>query len=352
MSTILVHDGSVTKKVMVTGGAGFIGSHVCVELLARGDDVVVVDNLVNASARAVDAIGAVTGRPPAFHELDVRDAAGLVKVFGEHEIEAVVHCAGLKAVGESVREPLAYWDCNVGGTIALLEAMDEAGVRDLVFSSSATVYAEDAPRPLREDAPLGPTNPYGQTKFVIERLLGDVAAAGPWRFVSLRYFNPVGAHPSGELGEDPRGEPNNLMPRLLHFARDEEPAITVYGDDWPTADGTGVRDYLHVVDLAVGHLAAIDALRDLPGHTTVNLGTGNGVSVLELVDAVERASGVTFERRVVDRRPGDVATSFASVDRAVELLGWRAERGIDEMAADSWRFFERHPDGFDGDTGT
>ncbi len=348
MSTILVHDGPVTKKVMVTGGAGFIGSHVCVELLGRGDDVVIVDNLVNASARAVDAVESVTGREVAFHELDLRDGAGLAKVFAERDIDAVVHCAGLKAVGESVREPLAYWDCNVGGTISLLEAMDGAGVRDLVFSSSATVYAEDAPRPLDEDAPLGPTNPYGQTKLVIERLLDDVAPAGDWRFLSLRYFNPVGAHASGELGEDPRGEPNNLMPRLLHFARDERPAITIYGDDWPTEDGTGVRDYLHVVDLAVGHLAAIDALVDLPGHTAVNLGTGNGVSVLQLVAAVERASGVTFERQLVDRRPGDVATSFASVGRAAELFDWRAERGIDEMAADSWRWFERHPDGFDG----
>lgn len=347
MAPILVHHGPVTKKVMVTGGAGFIGSHVCVELLGRGDDVVIVDNLANASARAVDAITAIAGRPAAFHELDLRDRVGLTKVFGEHGIDAVVHCAGLKAVGESVREPLAYWDCNVVGTISLLEVMDDAGVRDLVFSSSATVYAEDAPRPLHEDAPLGPTNPYGQTKFVIEQLLGDLAPAGDWRFVSLRYFNPVGAHPSGELGEDPRGEPNNLMPRLLHFARDERPAITVYGDDWPTTDGTGVRDYLHVVDLAVGHLAAIDALGDLPGHTVVNLGTGNGVSVLELVAAVERASGVSFERQVVDRRAGDVATSFAAVDRAVELFDWRAEKGIDEMAADSWRWSERHPDGFE-----
>lgn len=349
MSSIVVHHGSVTKKVMVTGGAGFIGSHVCVELLDRGDEVVIVDNLANSSARAVDAIGTVAGRTPAFHELDLRDRAGLAKVFAEHDVDAVIHCAGLKAVGESVREPLAYWDCNVGGTITLLEVMDDAGVHDLVFSSSATVYAEEAPRPLREDAPLGPTNPYGQTKYVIERLLGDVAPAGDWRFLSLRYFNPVGAHASGELGEDPRGEPNNLMPRLLHFARDERPSITVYGDDWPTVDGTGVRDYLHVVDLAMGHLAAIDALDGLAGHTAVNLGTGNGVSVLQLVEAVERASGVSFERHVVDRRAGDVATSFASVDRAVELLGWRAGRGIDEMAADTWRFFERHPDGFDGE---
>lgn len=308
----------------------------------------IVDNLVNSSPRAVDAVAAVTGRIPAFFELDLRDRVGLAKVFAEHAVDVVVHCAGLKAVGESVREPLAYWDCNVGGTITLLEVMAEAGVHDLVFSSSATVYAEDAPRPLDERAPLGPTNPYGQTKFVIERLLGDVAPAGDWRFISLRYFNPVGAHPSGELGEDPRGEPNNLMPRLLHFAGDDAPAITVYGDDWPTDDGTGVRDYLHVVDLAVGHLAAIDAVPGLPGHTAVNLGTGRGVSVLELVEAVERASGVSFERQVVDRRPGDVATSFASVDRAVELLGWRAERGIDEMAADSWRWFEQHPAGFDG----
>ncbi|MEM8903523.1 MAG: NAD-dependent epimerase/dehydratase family protein, partial [Actinomycetota bacterium] len=191
-----------------------------------------------------------------------------------------------------------------------------------------------------------PTNPYGQTKYLIERLLGDVAPAGDWRFLSLRYFNPVGAHASGELGEDPRGEPNNLMPRLLHFARDERPSITVYGDDWPTVDGTGVRDYLHVVDLAVGHLAAIDALDRLQGHTAVNLGTGNGVSVLQLVEAVEQASGVAFERHVVERRPGDVATSFASVDLAPQLLGWRAERGIDEMAADSWRWSELHPDGF------
>ncbi|MEM9609874.1 MAG: UDP-glucose 4-epimerase GalE [Actinomycetota bacterium] len=338
----------MNRNVLVTGGAGYIGSHTTVSLLDAGDDVVIYDDLSNSSPHAIEAIEAIAGRAPTFVQGDVRDEAALGKLFAEHPIDAVVHCAAKKAVGESVELPVLYWDVNVGGTMKLLAAMTDAGVVDLVFSSSATVYAEDAPRPLVEDSPLGPTNPYGSTKFVVERLLADVAPAGEWRFTSLRYFNPVGAHPSGDLGEDPRGIPNNLMPRILHFATQDQPSITIYGDDWPTPDGTGVRDYLHVVDLAEAHLAALDARPEPGTHRAINVGTGQGVSVLELVAGVERASGVTFERIVQERRPGDVAASFATVDHAVEVLGWRATRGLDDMCADSWRWFERHPQGFAG----
>lgn len=343
---MVVQDGPVNRNVLVTGGAGYIGSHVTVALLDAGDDVVVFDDLSNSSPRALDAVATIAGRAPTFVRGDVCDGEALAKVFAQHSIDAVVHCAAKKAVGESVEQPGRYWAVNVGGTIALLAAMGEAGVSDLVFSSSATVYAEDAPRPLVEDAPLGPTNPYGSTKYVVERLLADVAPSGGWRFVSLRYFNPVGAHRSGDLGEDPGGIPNNLMPRILHFARQPRPSITIYGDDWPTPDGTGVRDYLHVVDLAEAHLAALDALPEPGTHLVVNVGTGRGVSVLELVAGVERASGVSFERIVEPRRSGDVAASFAAVDRAAQRLGWRARRTLDDMCADTWRWFQRHPNGF------
>ncbi len=338
----------MTRTVLVTGGAGYIGSHVVVALLDQGDDVVVVDSLVNSSARSLEVVAELTGRTPVLVTADIRDGEALSDAFAAHDIDAVVHCAGLKAVGESVAEPLGYWDANVTGTIRLLEAMDVHDVRRIVFSSSATVYHPDAPLPFGEDAPTGPTNPYGSTKLVIERLLADVAGTDErWRVVSLRYFNPVGAHPSGRLGEDPRGIPNNLMPRLLKVATGEWPSITVFGTDYPTRDGTGVRDYLHVSDLADGHLAALDAMDDLPPVFTCNLGRGDGVSVTELIDGVERASGRAIERTVEPRRPGDIAESYAAVDRAADRLGWRARLGADDMCADAWRWASNHPTGFD-----
>jgi UDP-glucose 4-epimerase len=336
-------------RILVTGGAGYIGSHTVLELLGAGHDVVVLDNLSNASPEALARVAALAGRPAPLVVGDLRDEALLDRVLSAHRFDAVVHFAGLKAVGESVASPLAYYDNNVAGTVTLLRALDAAGVRRLVFSSSATVYGDPRSVPIREDAPTGPTNPYGRTKWMIEFILRDLAAADPrWSIGNLRYFNPVGAHPSGRIGEDPQGIPNNLMPFIAQVAVGRRERLSVYGGDWPTPDGTGVRDYIHVVDLARGHLAALDRTLAASGCWSVNLGTGNGYSVLDVVRAFERACGRPIPYAIVERRPGDVAACYADPSQAAELLGWRAQLGIDAMCADSWRWQSANPNGYRG----
>ena len=326
-------------KYLVTGGTGYIGSHMVVELMAAGHDVVVIDNLSNSKASVLDRIERIAGRRPRFERVGMRDRAALQKVFFENRVDAVAHFAGLKAVGESVEKPLEYYDNNVSGCIALVECMIAAGVRTIVFSSSATVYGEPGKVPVREDFPLAAASPYGRTKLMIEDILRDVAAADSgWRVALLRYFNPVGAHSSGLIGEDPTGIPNNLMPYIAQVAVGKLKELPVYGNDYPTADGTGVRDYIHVVDLARGHLAALVALRRQPGVLTVNLGTGQGYSVLEMVRAFAAASGRPVPYRIVGRRPGDTAQCFADPSLARELLGWQAQLGIEAMCADTWRW--------------
>jgi len=337
--------------VLLTGATGYIGSHTCVELMAAGWTPVIVDNLCNSSPVVLDRIERITGRRPAFVEADVRDREALDRVFRAHPVDAVVHFAGLKAVGESVAEPLRYYENNVVGTTVLLEAMNRHDVKRLVFSSSATVYGMAEKMPLTEDSPLGAVNPYGRTKLMAEQILRDVAAAGPeWRVMLLRYFNPVGAHESGLIGEDPAGIPNNLMPFVAQVAVGRRPRLNIYGNDYPTVDGTGVRDYIHVVDLALGHVAALGKLMDAsaPRETIVNLGTGHGHSVLEVVKSFEAASGRAIPCDIVARRPGDVATCYADPTRARTLLGWEARRGLGAMCADAWRWQSANPDGLRG----
>jgi UDP-glucose 4-epimerase len=326
-------------KYLVTGGTGYIGSHMVVELMAAGHDVVVIDNFSNSKASVLDRIERIVGRRPRFERVDIRDRPALRTVFSANPVDAVVHFAGLKAVGESVEKPIEYYDNNVSGSVALLECMIEAGTRTIVFSSSATVYGESDTVPIREDFPLSAASPYGRTKLMIEEILRDVAAADPgWRVALLRYFNPVGAHASGLIGEDPSGIPNNLVPYIAQVAVGKLKELPVYGNDYPTADGTGVRDYIHVVDLARGHLAALDALRRRPGVLTVNLGTGRGYSVLEMIRAFNAASGRPVPYRIVGRRPGDTAQSFADPSLAQKMLGWRAQLDIEDMCADTWRW--------------
>jgi UDP-glucose 4-epimerase len=335
------------ETILVTGGAGYIGSHTCVELLQAGYDVVVVDDLSNGSPLALEAVAEITGRKVTFVELDVADRPGLEAVFDAHPIDGVIHFAGLKAVGESVAEPLRYFRVNLGTTITLAETMAAAGVDRLVFSSSATVYSPEAPMPLHEDAPTGPTNPYGDTKEMIERILRAAAAADDRLAVGLlRYFNPVGAHESGRIGEDPAGLPNNLMPFIMQVAVGKLEQLSIFGDDYDTPDGTCIRDYIHVVDLARGHLAALRRLADHPGVHTWNLGTGTGTSVSEMVAAAERAVGHPIPHKVVGRRPGDQPVSYADPTRAHTELGWRAERTIDNMCADHWNWQRQNPDGY------
>ncbi len=335
------------SSILVTGGAGYIGSHTCVELLAAGFTPVIVDNLVNSKREAVARIARIAGREPVFVEADVRDGAALDRAFAAHRIEAVIHFAGLKAVGESVAEPLRYYDNNVHGTLVLVEAMRRAGVRRLVFSSSATVYGDPHALPIREDFPVQTTNPYGASKAMVERVLTDVAAADrDWRIALLRYFNPVGAHDSGLIGEDPAGIPNNLMPYVAQVAVGKLARLTIHGDDYPTRDGTGERDYIHVVDLARGHLAALEHLDDFDGAEPVNLGTGRGSTVREMIAAFEAASGRPIAHVVGPRRPGDIASCYASVERAAAKLGWTAERDLDRMCVDGWRWQSRNPDGY------
>ncbi len=325
--------------ILITGGTGFIGSHTCVALAQAGHEFLILDNLSNSRADVLDRLASLCGRRPAFIEGDVRDAATLDRVFAGHRIAAVIHFAALKAVGESVAQPLAYYDNNVGGTLKLLEAMKRASVRTMVFSSSATVYGDPASVPIREDFPLTATNPYGWTKLMMERMLADLAAAEPgWRIARLRYFNPVGAHESGRIGEDPSGVPNNLMPYVAQVATGQRAELQVFGGDWPTPDGTGMRDYIHVMDLAEGHVAALDYLARQTGLLTLNLGTGRGISVLDLVRAFEQASGRTVPYRIVGRRAGDVAACWADPALAEQLLGWRTKRDLAQMCADAWRW--------------
>jgi UDP-glucose 4-epimerase len=336
-----------TMKVLVTGGAGYIGSHTCVELMQAGHEVVVLDNLCNSHATVLGRIARIVGRAPEFSRVDVRDAAALRDTFARHRFDAVIHFAGLKAVGESVEKPIEYYENNVQGSLALAGAMAEARVGMLVFSSSATVYGNATSMPIREDAPLAPTNPYGQTKWMVERIFADLAASDPvWQVALLRYFNPVGAHPSGLIGEDPQGIPNNLMPNIAQVAAGVRDKVRVFGSDYPTRDGTGVRDYIHVVDLARGHLAALDALRRDRRGFTANLGTGRGVSVLEAIRAFERASGRSIPMEKVARRAGDVAECYADPSLAERLLGWKAAFGLDDMCRDMWRWQSQNPRGY------
>ena len=326
-------------KILVTGGLGYIGSHTCVELLAEGHDIVVLDNLSNAQPAVQRRVERIAGRSFPLVQADVRDRDTLRAVFREHGIDAVIHFAGLKAVGESVSKPLEYYDNNVAGSLVLAETMAEFNVRTLVFSSSATVYGDPASVPITEDFPLSATNPYGRSKLMVEEILRDLCHSDPqWRVALLRYFNPVGAHESGLIGETPNGIPNNLMPYVAQVAAGERPQLSVHGNDYPTPDGTGVRDYIHVTDLALGHVRTLARLAQAPGLLTYNLGTGRGYSVLEMVQAFAAASGRPVPYQIGPRRPGDVAQCYADPTRAERELGWKAERAIDQMCADAWRY--------------
>jgi UDP-glucose 4-epimerase len=335
---------------MLTGGAGYIGSHTCVLLLEAGHDVVIVDNLSNSKQMVIDRIAAICGRRPHFYQVDICNQQALEDVFARHDIAAVVYFAGLKAVGESVAQPLRYYHNNISGTISLCNAMKKAGVRNLVFSSSCTVYGDPHKVPITEDFPVGATtNPYGRSKFIVENILTDLRVAEPdWNIALLRYFNPVGAHASGLIGEDPNGIPNNLMPFIAQVAIGRRPYLNVFGNDYPTPDGTGVRDYIHVVDLAEGHLRALEKLEQSQGLHIWNLGTGTGYSVLDVVRAFAAASGREIPYRIVARRPGDIACCYADPSRANNELNWRAQRGIEQMCADSWNWQTRNPEGFAG----
>ncbi len=336
--------------ILVTGGAGYIGSHTVIHLLEAGKEVIVYDNLSNASEASLKRVEEIAGRAPLFIKGDIRDRGRLDTLFATHEIESVIHFAGLKAVGESVEKPLTYYDNNVGGTVKLLEAMQEAGCKSIVFSSSATVYGDPHTVPIKEDFPLSATNPYGRSKLMIEEMLRDLHRSDPtWNIVLLRYFNPVGAHPSGRIGEDPNGIPNNLMPFISQVAVGKREVLQIFGGDYPTPDGTGVRDYIHVMDLAKGHLHALERLKDFDKVATINLGTGRGYSVLEMVKAFEEASGRAVPYRITDRRPGDIAACYADPEYARAVLGWEATRGIEEMCRDAWRWQRQNPDGYGSD---
>lgn len=336
------------SKILVTGGAGYIGSHTCVELLNASHELVVVDNLSNSKEAALRRVERIAGKPVTFCQADIRDKAAMTDVFSRHAVDAVVHFAGLKSVGESVAQPLRYYDNNVGGTIALCEAMAAAGVKNIVFSSSATVYGDPATVPISESFPVGATtNPYGRSKFIIEEILRDLHESdSTWRIALLRYFNPVGAHPSGLIGEDPNGIPSNLMPYITQVAVGRRPHLNVFGGDYPTPDGTGVRDYIHVVDLALGHLAALHYLDSHEGLATVNLGTGRGYSVLEMVHAFEKASGRPVPYKIAGRRAGDIAQCYADPSKALSFLGWHAERDLAQMCEDAWRWQSHNPNGY------
>jgi UDP-glucose 4-epimerase len=338
----------MSETILVTGGAGYIGSHTCVEMLRAGMEPVVVDNLSNSKEEALRRVEKITARSVPFYKADIRDKSALASIFARHTISAVVHFAGLKSVGESVEQPLRYYDNNVSGTLVLCETMVEAGIKRIVFSSSATVYGDPHTVPIREDFPVGATtNPYGRSKFMVEEVLRDLHVADPsWRIGLLRYFNPVGAHASGLIGEDPNGIPNNLMPYIAQVAVGQRPYLNVFGDDYPTPDGTGVRDYIHVVDLALGHVAALRYLDCHNGVATVNLGTGSGVSVLAMVKAFERASGRAVPYQIVQRRTGDIARCYADPSLAEQLLGWKAVRDIDAMCEDTWRWQSMNPVGY------
>ncbi len=336
-------------KLLVTGGAGFIGSHTVVELLNAGHAVTVVDNLCNSSEESLQRVARITGKTTTFHRVDLRDSAALDAVFkAEGPIDAVIHFAALKAVGESTLIPLAYYSNNLTGTITLCEVMAANGCKSIVFSSSCTVYGDPASVPIREDSPTpGAANPYGWTKLMMEQIFRDVQKADPaWNIILLRYFNPIGAHASGLIGEDPAGIPNNLLPFVAQVAIGRRPCLTVFGNDYPTPDGTGVRDYIHVVDLAVGHLKAVDKLALKPGLAIYNLGTGKGYSVLDVVAAFEKASGHKVPYTVMPRRPGDIAACWADPSKAMKELGWKAERDLHAMCTDAWRWQSQNPNGF------
>ena len=329
-------------RILVTGGAGYIGSHTCVELLQSGHEVTVVDNFRNSRREALEGVAEICGHAPHLVEIDIRDTAALERALREAGAQAVIHFAALKAVGESQQIPLDYFDNNIGGTLSLLKAMRASGTRHLVFSSSATVYAETPQQPLREDSALGSCNPYGRTKLVCEQLIGDVAGAGPQLVPAiLRYFNPAGAHASGLIGEYPLGVPNNLLPYVAQTAAGLHPHVRVFGNDYPTPDGTGVRDYIHVTDLAIAHLRALDYLVRHDTAVTVNIGTGRGYSVLEAIETFRRVSGQPVPAQLCPRRPGDVATCYAAPDLAAERLGWRAQAGLELMCEDAWRWQQR-----------
>jgi UDP-glucose 4-epimerase len=335
------------NRILVTGGAGYIGSHTVLALLEAGHEVLIVDNLSNSSAKVLPRLEQLSGQVIPFVQADVRDGAALDRIFAEHRIDGVIHFAGLKAVGESVAQPLRYFDNNVGSTLALLQAMDRANVRRMVFSSSATVYGDPDQVPINESSRLQVTNPYGRTKLICEDILRDLLVSDPrWQVAILRYFNPVGAHISGTIGEHPNGIPNNLMPFITQVAVGQREFLSIFGQDYPTPDGTGVRDYIHVVDLAQGHLAALKYLHDRQASITVNLGTGRGVSVKELADTFARVTDVPVPYRFVERRPGDVAACFADTRLAQEALDWQAQLGVERMCQDAWRWQSNNPNGY------
>ncbi len=335
-------------SLLITGGTGFIGSHTVVELLALDKDIIIVDNLVNSSTLVLDRILQITGKSVTFIKADICDRNAMEQVFSQHNIEAVVHFAGLKAVGESSTIPLSYYHNNVAGSITLLQVMAEHGVKNLVFSSSATVYGENNPSPLDETMPTSATNPYGQTKLMIENILFDLAKSDDeWSIACLRYFNPIGAHESGLIGENPNGIPNNLLPYVSQVAVGRLAELQVFGDDYPTVDGTGVRDYIHVVDLAQGHVKALEKLNDIKGCVPINLGTGKGTSVLEIVNTFKEISGQEIPFKIVPRRAGDIATVYANASVANTLLTWQAKRDLATMIADTWRWQSENPNGFE-----
>lgn len=334
--------------ILVTGGAGYIGSHTCVEMLNHGYEVVVIDNLDNSNKISIERIEKITGKTLKFYEADVRDKSALCKIFDDNKIEAVIHFAGLKAVGESVKKPIMYYDNNLESTISLVEVMNEYGVKKIVFSSSATVYGVTKEMPLKEGMPTGAINPYGRTKLFIENILRDIFVSdNEWSIALLRYFNPIGAHKSGTIGEDPKGIPNNLMPYIAQVAVGRLEKLHVFGNDYKTPDGTGVRDYIHVVDLALGHVKAVEWALGNKGCEEINLGTGKGTTVLELRAAFEKASGVTIPYVIDPRRPGDPDEVYADASKAAKLLGWKAERDIDEMCEDTWRWQKNNPNGYE-----
>ncbi|NQV49305.1 MAG: UDP-glucose 4-epimerase GalE [Candidatus Marinimicrobia bacterium] len=335
------------SRILVTGGAGYIGSHTVLELLEMGEDVVVIDNLSNSNRESLVRVEAITGKKLKFIEIDLLDRPALAAVFASNAVDAVIHFAGLKAVGESMDIPLRYYQNNLTGTLNLLEEMNIHSVKNLVFSSSATVYGDPASVPITEDFPVSATNPYGRSKLIIEEILGDLYISDPaWNIVRLRYFNPVGAHKSGLIGEDPSGIPNNIMPYISQVAVGKLEKLSIFGNDYDTPDGTGVRDYIHVVDLAQGHLKALAYLQTRPGLETINLGTGSGYSVLELIEAFEAASEKNVAYQFVQRRPGDIAQCYADTHKAAHVLSWKADRGLNEMCEDAWRWQSKNPNGF------
>lgn len=335
-------------KILVTGGAGYIGSHTCVELLNEGYEVVVMDNLYNASKKAVERVEQITGKKLTFYKTDMLDREGVREIFEKEKIDAVIHFAGYKAVGESVAKPIEYYYNNMAGTLILCDEMRNHGVKNIIFSSSATVYGDPAQIPITEECPKGtPTNPYGWTKSMLEQVLTDIHTADPeWNVILLRYFNPIGAHESGLIGEDPKGIPNNLVPYVAQVAIGKRTCVGVFGNDYDTPDGTGIRDYIHVVDLARGHVKAIQKLADKEGVSIYNLGTGKGNSVLEVIRAFERACGHEIPYEIKARRPGDIATCYSQCDKAERELGWKAEYDIDRMCADSWNWQQKNPNGY------